>query len=227
MEVEKKHMCFKHPFTCILAGPTSSGKTVLMRRILKNFKNTIYFKAMPERLKVLWAYGQMQGLYKEKLESCDITYIEGLPSEDEVKDIMPHILIIDDLMTELVSDKKLSNLFTKGSHHMNISVVFISQNIFPQGSQMRTISLNTHYMLLLKNPRDKGQICALAKQIFPNNSRFLIDAYNDATANQYGYIRLDLRQDTPDKFRIQTRITPEELPAGCKYSLSPICYYQK
>jgi hypothetical protein len=54
-------------------------------------------------------------------------------------------------MTELCSDKKLTNLFTKGSHHNDKSVMFISQNIFHQGPQMLKISLNCHNMHLMKN----------------------------------------------------------------------------
>jgi hypothetical protein len=130
------------------AGPTSSGKTVLIRRILKYHKNVISFKnEIIDKLKVIWAYGQWQDLYNEKIPNVDITYIEGLPSEDEIMSDKPHVIIIDDLMTELGNDKKLTNIFTKGSHHNDISVIFISQNIFHQGSQMRTISLNCHYIV--------------------------------------------------------------------------------
>jgi hypothetical protein len=154
-------------------------------------------------------------------------YVEGLPSEEEILEDKPHIVIIDDLMSELGSDKNLTNLFTKGSHHNDISIIFISQNIFHQGSQMRTISLNCHYMILMKNPRDKAQIMALASQIYPNKTKFLIEAFNDATKNQFGYIKVDMKQDTPDNLRIQTRITPEELPSDCEYSISPIAYTPK
>ena len=66
-------------------------------------------------------------------------YVEGLRSEEEILEYKPHIVIIDDLMSELGSDKNLTNLFTKGSHHNDISIIFISQNIFHQRSQMRTI----------------------------------------------------------------------------------------
>ncbi len=51
---------------------------------------------------------------------------------------------------------------------------------------MRIISLNCHFMLLMKNPRDKAQIISLASQIYPNKSKFLIEAFNDATKNQFG-----------------------------------------
>jgi hypothetical protein len=79
----------------------------------------------------------------------------------------------------------------------------------------------------MKTPRDKAQIMALASQIYPNKTKFLIEAFNDATKNQFGYIKVDMKQDTPDNLRIQTRITPEELPSDCKYSISPIAYTPK
>jgi hypothetical protein len=79
----------------------------------------------------------------------------------------------------------------------------------------------------MKNPRDKAQIMALAAQIYPNNNKFLIEAFNDATKSQFGYIKVDMKQDTPDNLRVQTRITPEEVTPDCKYSLSPIAYTPK
>jgi hypothetical protein len=82
-------------------------------------------------------------------------------------------------------------------------------------------------MLLMKNPRDKAKIIALASQIYPNNSEFLIEAFNDATKNEFGYIKVDVKQDTPDNLRIQTRITPKEKPSNYEYSISPIAYTPK
>ena len=32
---------FKHPFTCLIAGPTNSGKTTLLKKILTNHKERI------------------------------------------------------------------------------------------------------------------------------------------------------------------------------------------
>ncbi|RWS21300.1 hypothetical protein B4U80_06590 [Leptotrombidium deliense] len=53
-----RHLTFKHPFTALCAGPTSSGKTVLIRRMLQNKQ---LFSDIDE-LRVLWAYGINQKL---------------------------------------------------------------------------------------------------------------------------------------------------------------------
>ena len=57
------------------------------------------------------------------------------------------LLILDDLMRESSSNVIL-DLFTKGSHHKNISVIFITQNVFHKGKAQRDISLNTKYLML-------------------------------------------------------------------------------
>jgi hypothetical protein len=59
---------------------------------------------------------------------------------------------------------KVSQLFTKGSHHRNICLVLITQNMFRQVPSSRVISLNSIYRVVFKNPRDKTQIVNLARQ---------------------------------------------------------------
>ena len=59
-------------------------------------------------------------------------------------------------MTEMIEagkDNRIVNLFAKGSHHQNLSVIYIVQNLFHQGKGNRSISLNSHY-LLFGNIRD-------------------------------------------------------------------------
>ena len=71
--------------------------------------------------------------------------IDGLPDTEGYDTIVPRIIIIDDLMNELKGDV-VANLFTKGSHHTNSSIIFIVQNLFSQHCEIRDISLNTHYL---------------------------------------------------------------------------------
>ena len=43
----------------------------------------------------------------------------------------------------LETGKSVSKLFTKGSHYQNISVIYISQNLFSKNKENSKISLNT------------------------------------------------------------------------------------
>lgn len=138
----------------------------------------------------------------------NVTFEEGLPSN--LGSLRNALIIIDDLMTELAGDTRLSNLFTKGSHHRNLSVIFITQNFFHQGKEMRNIHLNSHYIVLYKNPRDKSQVTHLARQMFPGKTKAFQEIYQDATAPAYGYLFIDLRPETDERLRMRTGIFPQD-----------------
>jgi len=90
---------------------------------------------------------------------------EGLPRlEDYSSDpLSPKLVIIDDLMKKSSSSEVIVDLFTKGSHHKNLSIILISQNLFHQGRGQRDISLDANYIVVFKNPRDRAQIRHLAR----------------------------------------------------------------
>lgn len=218
---ERKHLQLKHPFTAMVAGPTGSGKTYLVRQMLENI-NCIFYE-MPN-MNILWCYGQWQDLYTKPVINCNVTYFDGLPDQAYLEEVKPSLVVVDDLMTELSGDKKMTNLFTKGSHHMNISVLFIVQNLFYNAKEMRTININTNYFILLKNPRDKSQIENLAKQMFPGTKGFLRDAFCEATSKPFGYLLIDCKSDTPDILRVRTRVLPSETIKG---EFRPLIYTPK
>lgn len=195
---------FVHPFTCMVAGPTSSGKTVLVENLLRNHAK-IFSKLSPSP-KILWCHGQDQERYKP---NTLIEYHDGLIEDPSGYDI----IIVDDLMNEMGNNNRLLNLFTKGSHHMKISVFFIVQNIFHQAKNMRGISLNCQYLILMKNPRDKSQIHCLARQLYPTKTKLFIKVFEDATRDPYSYLKVDLTPQTPENLRVQaclsfTKSTP-------------------
>ena len=64
------------------------------------------------------------------------------------------ILVLDDLMAEGGNDKEVMDLLTKHSHHRNITVLYLCQDMFPPGKYAKTISRNSHYIVAFKNPRD-------------------------------------------------------------------------
>ena len=65
-------------------------------------------------------------------------------------------------------------------------------------------------MVLLKNPRDKSQILTLAKQIYPGQTDFFLNQYEEAVKRPFGYLLIDLKTTTQDNCRLRTNVLPSE-----------------
>lgn len=219
MQIDLNTLKFASPFSMIIAGPSGSGKTHFVRKLFKFHKSLLH--PMCEKLRVLWVYGIWQKEFKQPIENVDIDYVDVLPSEDEIKERNIHMIVVDDLMNEMSDDNRIGNLFTRASHHLNIDVIFIVQNLFHQGKQMRNLHLNAHYLVLLKNNRDPLQIDILGRQL--KMLKALSEAYKDATKKPFGYLILDFKQATPRDFMTRTRIFPDE--SANKFT--PIIYIPK
>jgi GTPase SAR1 family protein len=113
----------------VIAGPTGSGKSMFVRRFVHNIKHMMTSKLD----RISWCYGEYQTLYG-RVEG--IEFQQGLPDLDNLDPREKHLIILDDLMDE--TDQRVASLFTKKSHHRNISVMYIVQNLFHH----RIISLN-------------------------------------------------------------------------------------
>ena len=199
-------MQFQHPFTCLISGPTGCGKTSLVKSII----DSELIKPKPKR--IVWFYAEDQPLYASLKKEVEL--VHGLPDnfDDYSNGSKPGLIVLDDLMTQAHSDQRLTKLFCVGSHHRNLSVIFIVHNLFHQGKEMRNLSLNSHYIVLFKNPRDKLQISTLARQMYPGNVKFITEAYADATKQAYGYLVFDLKPETEERLRIRTGILPTDIP---------------
>jgi hypothetical protein len=193
---------FVHPFTCVVSGPTGAGKTELIKNIIVNSKHIIDLP--PE--KIIWFYAERQPQLEFALPNVE--FRNEMPNLDEFNGMLRVLIVIDDFMSE--ANAEITKLFSKGSHHRNLSIFFLVQNFFHGNKQMRTITLNAHYIILFKNPRDQSQIYTIARQMFPNNSKFLMSAFKIATESPFGYLFLDLKQKTPEEIRVRTQILPNE-----------------
>ena len=102
-------------------------------------------------------------------------------------------------------------MFTKHVHHMNLILVNIVHNFYQKGEQ-RTRSLNAQYLVLFKKVRDAISIAVLARQMFSSNAKFIISAYENATSMPYGYLFVDIRQETLKDLRLRTSLFFEHGP---------------
>ena len=202
----------QHPFTCIVSGCTQSGKTVWVKSLLEKAQKTI----SPPPQRIIWCYGQWQPSYFDMLGTMPgIEFNKGIPDDIDNADYLDvsqrNLIVLDDLMAQSGKDKRIADLFTKGSHHRNLSIIHIVQNIFHQGKEMRNISLNAHYIVLFKSPRDKQQISMLTRQVNPGRVQEFMSSYEDATSRPHAYLMLDLRPTTDDQQRLKTNILPCEI----------------
>jgi len=104
---------------------------------------------------------------------ANVTFNEDVPEDLGNANGETCLVIIDELLNDVYS-KEVCELFTIGSHHRNISDNLITQNLFHQGRLGKDMSLNAHYIVALKNVREKKQFLFLASQIYPEIS---IDLY--------------------------------------------------
>lgn len=185
-----------HPMTMLIAGPSYSGKSTLVAGIINagseiidvNFKKIIWCYA--ERNSVSSILPQINNEHKDKIQ-----FVKGVPDEFGNPDNEPQLIVLDDLMCESNSASAVSELFTRGSHHRNFSVILITQNIFQKSKHSRDISLNAKYIVHFKSPRDILQFSYLARQIYPENSKDLCRLFKEITRTSHSYIFIDLTQD--------------------------------
>ena len=207
----------KTSFNCLVSGPTGSGKTTFVKNLL-----TVGDQIFTEKpKKVFLLYKAMQNMYlemeKDGLIDEMIDVQNGMPSLDEIQGMVSpfkndggSMIIFDDCMSSINSDFEL--LFCNLSHHENCSIIFMTQNLFFKDKSFRTMSLNSHYIVLMKNDRDKQQISILSKQISPNNSNYIVQAYKEATKNPYDYLLLDFSPQTNNTIRLRSNIFVHQFP---------------
>ena len=195
-QTENQMFKFKHPFCMQVVGPSRSGKTEWVIKLLEQKRARIE----PSVDQILYCYRHWQDSYNT-LKPI-VQFHKGLPSALLIEKLQNGLIVLDDLMDDAVKDHKILSTFTEGSHHKRLSVIFLMQNIFHKGLHTRTINLNVQYMILFKNARDQQQIQTLARQMFPNGWRKFLEHYEEATGQLYGHVILDLHPSTPDENRI-------------------------
>ena len=203
-------LLLQHPFSMVIAGPSKAGKTYFVSNLLKNIREM----TTEPPTEILWYYSEYQPNYQTlAMEVPNIKFIQGIPDVQDIKSSgelsTPRLMVLDDLMTEIKSsNEKMTNLFSRGVHHWNISLISIVQNIFYGG--LRTARVNSHYIVLFKNPSDRLQVSTLARQLYPSNSKLFTEAFRDATSKPFSYLFVDLTQSCPDKFRLRANVLPDE-----------------
>ena len=194
------------PFAAFIIGCTGSGKSMTILRWLRypdrvfreKFRNIYYF------------YGSChQKIFNhKKLSHVKFSNnMKLLAKLIKTRHPKPGILIVlDDLMTKMANDKTILDLYTKGSHHNNISVINVVQNIFFKSPLMVTLKENSQYYFV-KLVINEQKIKLLATHI---GAPDLVAAYNDSTMrDRYAGVLVDnnVQSNIRKLTRIRNRLT--------------------
>ena len=120
---------FKHPFTCIISGRSCSGNSSFSVRFLRKIDALCAVRDFDGG--VIWCYSEKTEVPSLKeLPKKDVDFKQGVPTDYEDASGRPCLVILDDLLKDVYS-KQVCDLFTKGSHHRNVSVIMITQKLSP------------------------------------------------------------------------------------------------
>ena len=145
------------------------------------------------------------------MQDRGIVFHEGIPNYQDLVQWFPQgqgIMVMDDLMDEGSQDKRVLDLFTKHSHHQNVTVLYLCQDMFPLGKYAKSISRNAHYIVAFKNPWDQLGVHNVLLQSFPTTWKESLNTFHQATA--FGYLMLDLHPASSDETRLLSRLLKDE-----------------
>jgi hypothetical protein len=206
-------------------GASGSGKTTWVRNLLK-LRNHI-FSTAPK--KVFWFYNIHQPIYdemkKEGLVDELINIANHFPTYESLTEMVApfkgvggSVVVFDDMMTNLTKD--FEQIVCNLSHHEHASIIFLTQNLMYQSKTYRNISLNSHYIVLMKNDRGVQQVTLLSSHICPQNTDYLVSSYIGATKEKpYSYLLLDIHPGSKKEIRCRFNIFPHEFPTKVHWEL--------
>lgn len=194
----------KTPFSLIVAGPSNCGKTTFVSRLIAN-ENNIIDKPFDY---ILWFYGEKTEKNKYLKNDDRIRFIHGLPDSFDsfISPSSNGLAVFDDLMMECSNNKLITQFFTRRSHHENISVIFITQNLFYEGKERKNFARNATYLTIFNSPLDQTIAYSLAPKLMPRKQKTFMEIYNHAVNKPHGYLFIDGHQSTPKNARFRSEI---------------------
>ena len=187
-----------------LFGSSGSGKSTYIHHLLSDLER--YFSPVPTR--VLYFHRTLANedfLLNDKIElrSDDPSNLVAELEGDSASKFRNALIILDDALN-YIGGKAIVSLFTRLSNHSDISVVFVSQQLFGAHSSLRTVYLNCNHFCLFSSPNDPSSVNILSSRLFPQKSGYLSDAQRQLSQQSpYSPLHVCTRPDyVLDQFRV-------------------------
>ena len=143
---------FNTPSSMMVVGPSGCGKTVFTTKLLVDHPDL--FETPPKKFTTVTDPGKTA---TNAWNNTASSFTRAFPIRNSYPSGFPNggLLVLDDLMEEGGNDKRVLDLFTKHSHHQDVTVIYLCRDMFPPGKFAKSISRNAHYIVGFKNPCDQ------------------------------------------------------------------------
>ena len=132
---------FHSPTSIAIYAPPYSGKSTLTRKILVHGEEL--FTTPP--FFTVYCYKEWLPMFDEMKHSVKgLILHQGVPSQEQIEQWAQgkhFILVLDDLQQACEKDREVAEMFTLGSHHLNITLIYLCHYIFSKGCFSRLIMI--------------------------------------------------------------------------------------
>jgi hypothetical protein len=221
---------FRTPSFLYLSGASYSGKTEFILKLIENHQRLF----IPNLQRVVFVYAENQPSLFERVKKAnpDTVFVEGLSqlqSKVEFSSSLPTLLILDDVAHESSTSEYVLQLAVRESHHKAITVIYVQHNLFQQNKYSKTISLQSKYMVLFKNPRDMNQYKYLGNQIFGHGGgKILVQVFRDISeGSSYPHLIIDLHPESNQKLCLISNLFPADNTENPGYPIAHQINFEK
>ena len=188
---------FFKPARLIIAGFSGAGKSYLTSLIIAKYRHKFHS---------IIGYGTPLENGKE----MGIIQDDEYNPFDEPDSSKSKLLIFDDIIMNRNIMNLASEVYIRG-RHLNISCIFLSQNIFLQDKSYRIIALNCTHVVLLRQ-RDLRQIVCFARTFLPSEKidKFISLYKKEVLKKRHQYILIDFTSDFDGPLAIRSSIVNED-----------------
>ena len=228
LELEKNDLNFQTPCSICISGPSQSGKSQWIVKLINNRKLLFphdfleLYYCIPENLSL-----NPNPIFEELKKSFPAARLHfGLPDVTKLNlnfDNTPKLLIIDDLMTEFLASYEMVRLLSVEVHHCNITTIFTLHNLFAPSKFGRTITRNINYKVLFSNRLDIKEVRNVSLQI-SNQPNFLKESFEFLTRefpSEPPYIVIDGHI----KSKLKTLFVRSQIFPGIDSEIRPIIFF--
>jgi len=217
------------PSTMCISGPSMCGKTTFILNLIKH-RNEM-FKATFSRIIYCQPHTLQQPTTFEKIKAMfpNAEHCFGLPNFAALNlsfNILPVLIVLDDLMHEIVQSPEFVKIVTQDVHHRNLTVIFTLQNYYvPTGRSVgKTITKNCQYRVFFFNMLEQRETSTISSALC-DSAQFMGSAFKYLASKfpqESNYLLIDgrFRSSCPDFF-CRSCIFPNE-----KNELSPIIFFK-